>query len=141
MTSTQEDALEPEDPIFGKVIYSYNRAQALEDGVLADVTEVAKQVGFRFPVAITDALHERLRPSQHDIGQDYDGRLWDVLWIAALRIRLNNDETDSIRFTVIQQEADPITGDLHNVNLRLLALCGPGDEGEPVITIGFPQDF
>jgi hypothetical protein len=141
MTNIDDDFSEQEDPIFGKLIYSYSRAQAIEDGVLADVTDVAKQVGFRYPVAITSALHDRLQPSQHDLGQDYDGRLWDVLWMAALKVRLGNSETDTIRFSVIQQEADSKTGQLHNIDLHLWAVCGPGDEGEPVVTIGFPQDF
>jgi type I site-specific restriction endonuclease len=33
------------DPIFGEVIYSYTRAQAIEDGVLVDVTDMAKEAG------------------------------------------------------------------------------------------------
>ena len=34
-----------------EIIYAYTRAQAIEDGVLADVSEVAKEAGFRYPVA------------------------------------------------------------------------------------------
>jgi len=30
---------------FGPVIFSYSRAQAIEDGVLVDVTETAKEGG------------------------------------------------------------------------------------------------
>ena len=35
------------------VIFSYTRAQAIADGVLIDVSELAKEAGFRFPVAVT----------------------------------------------------------------------------------------
>ena len=35
------------------LIFSYTRAQAIADGVLVDVSELAKQAGFRFPVAVT----------------------------------------------------------------------------------------
>ncbi len=141
MTTIQLAFPEPEDPRFGKTIYCYSRAQAIEDGVLVDVTDVARQVGFRYPVAITCALDDRLQPSRHESGQDHNGRLWDALWVAALSVRLKGRDTDTVPFTVAQQEIDPKDGKLHNVELRLWAVCGPGDEGEPVITIGFPQDF
>jgi hypothetical protein len=148
MTTVQLAFPDPNGSLFGKPVYCYSREQAIDDGVLVDVTEVAQQVGFRHPVAISFALDDRLQPSHHDMGQDgacseerRDARLWDVLWVAALSVRLNNHETDSVRFTVTQQETDPKTGQLQNVDLRLWAVCGPGDEGEPVITIGFPQDF
>jgi type I site-specific restriction endonuclease len=74
-----------EDSFFGPVIYAYTRAQAIADGVLVDVTETAKETGFKLPVVITEALHSRLTPTKADqgLGQDYDGRLWDVLWLAS----------------------------------------------------------
>ncbi|MCF5089180.1 hypothetical protein GIW57_03195 [Stenotrophomonas sp. PA-6-5C] len=34
------------------LIHSYTRAQAIEDGVLVDVSDVAKEAGFKLPVAI-----------------------------------------------------------------------------------------
>jgi len=99
---------EPGDPLFGPVIYVYSRAQAIADGVLVDVTETAKEVGFKLPVAITEALHNRLTPTKADagLGQDYDGRLWDVLWLAAFTIKLAGPGTDTVLFTVEQQEVD-----------------------------------
>ncbi len=141
---------EPEDPIFGPVIYAYTpelrgytRAQAIADGVLVDVTETAEEVGFKLPVAITEALHNCLTPTKADqaIGQDYDGRLWDVLWLAAFTVKLEERGSDTVTFTLVQQEVEPKSGQPHNVDLRLRAVCGPGDEGELVVTIGFPEDF
>ncbi len=35
--------------LFGEIIYAYTRSQALADGKLVDVSEQARQVGFRFP--------------------------------------------------------------------------------------------
>ena len=35
------------ESIFGDVIYSYTRAQAIEDGVLVDAGPMAKEVGFK----------------------------------------------------------------------------------------------
>jgi type I site-specific restriction-modification system R (restriction) subunit len=37
------------DPVFGDVIYSYTRKQAIEDGVLVDITEMAKEAGSSIP--------------------------------------------------------------------------------------------
>ncbi len=141
MTNVQLAFPDPDGSLFGDLVYCYSRAQAIEDGVLVDVTDIAQQVGFRFPVAITCALDGRLQPTRFEVDQDYDARLWDMLWVAALNTRLTHYETDTVRFTFTQQEIDPKTGQLQNVDLRLRAVCGPGDEGESVITIGFPQDF
>jgi hypothetical protein len=41
------------------VIHSYSRAEAIRDGVLIDVTAVAREAGFRYPVALTAAVWER----------------------------------------------------------------------------------
>jgi hypothetical protein len=133
----------PEDRLFGPVIYAYTRAQAIADGVLVDVTETAKEVGFKLPVVITEALHTRLTPTKADAGpgQEYDGRLWDVLWLAAFTIKLADRGTDTVTFTVVLQEVEAKSGQPQNSDLRLRAVCDPGDEGEPVVTIGFPEDF
>jgi hypothetical protein len=37
------------------LIYRYTRADALRDGVLIDVSEVAREAGFKWPVALTAA--------------------------------------------------------------------------------------
>jgi len=134
---------EPQVLFFGPVIYSYTRAQAFADGVLVDVTGSAKDTGFKLPVAITEALENRLTPTRADqsLGQDYDGRLWDVLWLAAFTIKLADRGTDSVNFTVAQQETDAKSGGPHTTELHIRAICGPGDEGELVVTIGFPEDF
>jgi hypothetical protein len=38
-----------------EIIYSYTRKQAIADGVLIDVTELAKEAGFKCPVAFTSS--------------------------------------------------------------------------------------
>ena len=35
------------------VISSYTRAEAIEDGVLVDVSKVAREAGIKYPVAVT----------------------------------------------------------------------------------------
>jgi DNA repair protein RadC len=130
-------------PFSDDVIYTYTREQALADGVLVDVSRMAGEAGFKFPTAITADLHTRLEPNEAERtrGQSYEGRLWDVLWMASLGAR-KAGRTDRVSFQVILAEID----DRHprktqqNV-LTLWCVIGPGDHGEPVITIGFPQDF
>ncbi|MFX8797558.1 DUF6573 family protein, partial [Acinetobacter baumannii] len=41
------------DNLFGPLISSYSRAQAIADGALIDVTETAFEAGFQWPVAIS----------------------------------------------------------------------------------------
>lgn len=47
---------QPNDqPILGRVISVYTRAQALDNGVLIDVGPMAREAGFCWPVVITAA--------------------------------------------------------------------------------------
>jgi hypothetical protein len=143
MDAIQLSLPQPEDPLFGPIIYAYTRSQALADSVLVDVTETAKEVGFKFPVAITEALHNRLTPSKADavLGQDYDGRLWDVLWLAVFTIKLADRGTNTVTFTLVQEEVAAKNGQSQKVELRLRADCDAGDEGKSAVTIGFSEDF
>ena len=45
------------------VISVYTRAQALEDGVLVDLTGWAQQAWFKIPVAVTRGVWDVLKPS------------------------------------------------------------------------------
>ena len=149
MDTIQLPLPQPEDPHSGPVIYSYTRARALADGALIDVTETGKEVGFKLPVAITEALQNRLTPTKNEavFGQDYDSRLWNVLWVAAFSIKLADPGIDTVTFTVVQQEVDAKSGQLQNFELRLRAVCGSGNEDKPFkaplkgVTIGFLENF
>jgi hypothetical protein len=143
MDTLQLSLPEPKAPLSSPVIHSYTRAQALADGALIDVTETGKEVGFKLPVAITEALQNRLTPTKNEaiFGQDYDSRLWNVLWVAAFTIKLADPGTNTVTFTVVQQEVEAKSGQPQNVELRLQAVCGRGLADEPVIMIGCLQDF
>lgn len=70
--------------LFGEVIYAYTREQAIADGILIDVSKMAKEAGIKFPVAVTSAVwHEHIVPDKAmvEFGQDENGRLWDTLWM------------------------------------------------------------
>ena len=131
----------PEDLWEGaEVISSYSRAQALEDGFLADVTEWASAKtgfhgGFSVPVALTAALFADIEniPARC-VGQDVRGRAHDVLWMASLAARRSRGGSDCA-FSVLLD----VREGRRTLELRLN--IGPGDKGEPVITIGYPEDF
>ena len=77
------------NPDEGDFVYRYSRAQALADGVLIDVADIAREAGFRVAVAITaqawaDCVAWSEADSLRQVTQDEAGRLWDVLWLAHL---------------------------------------------------------
>ena len=109
------------------IIHTYTRAQALEDGALIDVTETAREAGFRVSVAVTAALWadiEAIPPSKRGI-QDVAGRLWDVLWMARLAVRRGGSETTYRMILHIGRTS------AYHVKM----ISGPGDQGEHVLTL------
>lgn len=77
-----------ENPEEFVVISRYTREQAIDDGVLVDVTVQATETGILLPTVITDHLHNALEEIPADsAGQDYRGRLHDVLWMTFLKLR------------------------------------------------------
>src|SRR5262245_61527864 len=119
------------------LIYSYTRANAIADGVLIDVTDTARQVGFRYPVALTSAAWERCVAVPDGVAcQDEAGRLWDVLWMMHQAIRRDSSGSET-RFGVHVRN-DNRDGEPPLVWLK--AVCGPGDCGEPVLTVMLPHE-
>lgn len=130
------------EDVFGPVIYTYTRAQAMEDGVLVDVTTMAKEAGIKFPVAVTQRLHDDLiTPTaiEQKHGQDHDGRLWDVLWM--FRCAARSISGDRMLYPVIFAREIPGRDDrLKQETVKLKAVIGPGDTPDPVITIMLPDE-
>ncbi|MBK1695384.1 hypothetical protein CKO09_11645 [Chromatium weissei] len=118
-----------------EVIYSYSRAQAIEDGVLIDVSNTAKDAGFRIPVALTTAVWADCVAWDGDTSQDENGRLWDVLFISALEARRNRN-SQRIVFQILRVKQ----GSNQLFPVQLVLHIGGGDHGEPVITIMQPNE-
>ena len=118
-----------------EVIHSYSRKQAIDDGFLVDVSEMAREAGIRFPVALTREVYESYVVVPPNVsGQDLSGRQWDILWMLACAIRRERTAT-AIRYDLL------VRNDNRKPKLvELKALCGPGDEGEPVITVMHPWE-
>src|SRR4029434_8566949 len=137
MSNFQSIKTDSSQSLFGAVIFSYTRAQAIADRVLNDVTPTALEAGFRFTVAVTAALMAALETIPQQFShEDLEGRLWDVLWMASLAARRAKPGCSRIAFEVILH----IDGTMKKYQTLVLDI-GPGDTPEPVITIGFPADF
>jgi hypothetical protein len=120
-----------------EVISSYSRAQAIDDGVLVDVSTVAVEAGLKFPVALTRAVWDRYVEVPEGVQcQDVNGRLWDVLWM--LRDAIRRGASGSvITFRLhVRNTNRPGTPPL----VTLKAICGPGDDAAPVITVMLPDE-
>lgn len=125
-----------------EVIHAYTRKQAIEDGVLVDVSDVAEECGLKWPTAITRSVWSRYVQVPPDVSwQDEKGRLWDILWMLRFAIvmakRNDSGSDDRLLFRLrVQNEDKP--GDPPLVSLK--AVCGPGDDAEPVITVMLPDE-
>jgi hypothetical protein len=124
------------------VIHVYTRRQAIDDGVLVDVSETAREAGFTVPVALTAGVYALVEPSQEEKtawGQDADGRLWDVLSMARFAIRARRHEGAELLYSVLFQirGRQGERSGLRKFQLKLHS--GPGDDGEHVITIMLPH--
>ena len=121
------------DSVFGSVIYAYTRAQALADGVLVDLSKLAHEAGFRWPVAVTERLYHAYIVPSFDLvadGQSIDGRAWDLL--TDLRYAVSSKpQSSELHFSVLflmTPGHDPIS-------IKLKAVCDHGDDGSPVVTV------
>ncbi len=118
------------------LIHRYTRADALRDGALIDVSSTAREAGIRWPVALTaGAWAKCVAVPAGVVCQDEAGRLWDVVYL--LRCAIARSSGSVVRFGVhVRNDNRERTPPL----VRLKALYGPGDEGEPVITVMLPEE-
>lgn len=119
------------------VVYSYSRAQAIADGVLVDVTEAAKSIGFKLHTVVTDHLfHGYVEPPAglDGEGQSVTSRLHDLMLLALFAARKAMN-TDRVTFKV-----DFLMAPGRKETIEVVAHIGPGDHGEPVLTIMLPED-
>lgn len=110
-----------------KIISVYTREQAIKDGILVDVSDTAevKEAGFKIPVCVTAHLWEKITK----LGEDnYKGRLWDVVFMAAVAFRKKKD--DLVEFEVLFEEDYP-----KSVKLWLVFNSCEG------FTIMYPEDY
>jgi hypothetical protein len=129
------------------LIAVYTRDQAIEDGVLHDVSELAKEAGFTWPVAITIALHHKIEDiPKSQSHQDYTGRLWDVLVMAHFRMRGLSPEDERRGMCYYKLIMHHIEPDAHQRNrlkkyITLKIVAGAeSPDGGPCLTIMLPDE-
>jgi len=137
--STKTD---PVTALFGAVVSTYTRAQALEDGVLIDAGPTAREAGFKWPVAITaaawaDCVAWTEADSERQVHQDQSRRLFDILYMAHHAIRVNRNGGDRVTFQLYRVSRDGRSTEAAATRLKLVV--GPGVQGEPVVTISSPD--
>ncbi|MFQ5684951.1 MAG: DUF6573 family protein [Candidatus Binatia bacterium] len=123
--------------IFGEVIYSYSRAEAIKDEVLVDLGQDEEMAAvcrehYKYPIACTAAVFSIIERAVNNRKwcNDYAGILHDMLWMSRVFARKVDDHTRIFRVK--------ITGAGRRSLYDFKIVCGPGDDAEPVLTIMLP---
>ena len=113
--------------------------------MLVDITEMAKEAGIKYPVAITStAFFGYVAPEPMPPGQDLKGRLWDLFTMFKLAARKTGGPNleFNVQFVLGDIRVEPAERPVKNIDdtwklveVTLHAVCGPGDDPAPVITL------
>lgn len=140
-----------------RIVSSYTREQAIEDGMLVDVSKqmpgLVGGAGFKVPLVITAGVHGLCEVPEDLIGlQDYSGQLWDVLWLARTAFKaaliISEEKARHVEFEVIFQVRRtpgkaypmPASGRAHGALAIIVKLwiCFTEHEG---FTIMLPEEY
>jgi hypothetical protein len=111
------------------IIYCYSRQEALKDGVLIDLSNIAREVGINYPVAVTSSVYADCvsLPEVFEASVEFD-RAFELL-CAVSTLATHRIEEPEIHFEFsVDDGADTRT-------LPLKVVCHAGDYGEPVLTV------
>jgi len=111
---------------FGDLIDSYSRAQAIDDGVLIDVTQHSTNTGWKVPIALTAAVNAFFIDGENYKTAD----VWMLLWQARYFAQRRRDEA-AFEFPF------HYGGERYELHVR----AAGDDNGELCVTIGLPDDF
>lgn len=123
----------PDHPFTGvPIIHTYTREQALDDGVLIDLTPTARARGFRWPIACTERLWQSLIAAGIDPENNTDGgpeiarRIGQVLNCLLMAVQgLGNKRDEYVWFTALTDAGCS----------KAWARAHGDDDGAPCITI------
>ncbi len=99
-----------------------------------DVSDITVGTGFDSKVLLSVALSDALEPIATESDGDYDQRLYDALWLAYFRLRLDDVEAATFNFTF--QRTHWMSGERIDDSLRLRA-----ETRDEAIFIGLLEDF
>lgn len=124
------------------LVYVYTRRQAIEDGEQVDVSSLAKEAGFKYPVFITRTVfYNYITPNEESAsyGQDEIGRLWDVLNMLRYAVQykmFKGTSTDQLMFGVLFVMGRKRKKVELKANVGALDI----DDPQPAITIMLPNE-
>lgn len=117
------------------VIDAYSRTEAIEDGLLVDLSSTAREAGVPYPVCVTSTVYaDCIGFPVDDSVWDENERVTDLLTTVSAFVRMAKGERE-IAFEMPIFDDD---GECQPIALKLV--CGPGDMGEPVLTIMKPDE-
>ena len=127
------------------VVSRYTRQQMIDDGFLVDVSEHAKEYGFKCAVGLTSAVWTDCcewsdEDTKRQTYQDEIGRLTDVLYMASLAVRSasSRHNTNTVFYKMVRVPRGGRGRLPREVTLKIH--FGPGDTGSPVFTIMQPNE-
>jgi hypothetical protein len=94
-----------------------SRHELLNDKILIDVTHLAKQIYFDYPVAITAGLYLHTNRNL--------GIVWELLNLLYFKIKREQIDGKAFYETTLG---------------KFVAVCEPDDEGKPALTIMLPNE-
>ena len=124
--------------IFGPVLHTSTRSQAVADGFQVEVSKVAEEAGIRFPVFLTRAVYDAFVTVPASVtGQDEAGRLWDIVWMTRFAIIRARPGCDRLPVALYVRNDD-----VRSRLVKLVAVCGPldMDDPQPAITLIMPGE-
>jgi len=133
-------ALPPETVADEPVVYCYSRKNAIADGLQVEVSSLANEAGFKFPVFLTQSVWQAyVRVPAGVSGQDETGRLWDILHMLKYAIRRSpTEQIGYLEFRLFVRNADGQPAQ----EVTLAAECDAldFDDPSPAITISMPGE-
>ncbi|MDA3889714.1 MAG: hypothetical protein PF443_13165 [Allgaiera sp.] len=147
MNSTNDSLFNSES-----IVHSYSRAEAVADGVLVDCSDLAREAGWKIPVALTSAVWQdcvRWTPDdtkRKRCPQDEGGRMWDVLWMSMVAARRHiqlcqaNASLDPGRCSMVVYRVPRGGTSIEPECVELKIIIDGGDTGSPVATILEPME-
>jgi hypothetical protein len=104
---------------------------------MIDDSAVAREAGIPYPVALTAAVWAKSVAAPPGVlGQDEAGGVWDLVWM--LRGAVARRPGGSVVHFALHVRND--NRERTPPLVRLKAECGPGDDGEPVLTVMLPDE-
>lgn len=151
------ESAESVEDFWGPPIHVITRRQLLEDGTLVDLRtkpipanegpglpevcapdldEVVRNAGIVLPLACTAEVFNEcidVTPAAKAMGCDVKGRLWDICWMFSQAAKRSRGESELLFIVYI------VRNRARAEKTTLKAVCEPGDDAEPVLTISWPE--